>query len=117
MRISIVADVVEPQYEGYAVNAEYVKGFIEGCHEFIVPGVVGWDDVQTEDLPGDTIGITAELRAIGVILGGEWSGRRITAEWVADYIMGAGEYWLIPGSLSVRECRILVSRQRSVTIT
>lgn len=115
MRISIVADVVESHYEGQPVNAEFVKHHINENHEFIVPGVVGWDDVQTEDLSAEQVRITANLRTIGMILGGEWSGRRITAEWVADYIMGAGEYWLVPGSLSVRECQILVTRDRSAT--
>lgn len=102
MRIRIVADVLMPEYDGNKITAEFVREYIAGCENVIVPGVTSWDNVVTGDLPDGRITVTADL-VTGGTTGPDYGNEEVTPEFVRTYVEGAEAYWLIPGVLFVDE--------------
>lgn len=103
MRIRIVSDVMRDEYDGQAVNADLAEAYIAGCEPYIVPGVISWDNVETEDRRGDRdrrqVVVSADLETLPVIPDGEFKGQKVSAAWINGYITGADSYWLAPDVL------------------
>ncbi|QJD54010.1 hypothetical protein SEA_GALACTICA_63 [Streptomyces phage Galactica] len=109
MRIRVVSDVLENQYDGHAVTGGFAKNYMEASESYIVPGVTSWDNVQTEMPDPATIVLTADVTTLGEVPAGDASGqdgRPVDASWVREYILGADAYWLIPGALRATEVTV-----------
>lgn len=107
MRIRIVSDVLESEYDGQDVNAEFARQYVTGVTEPIVPGVIAWNNVRATDeiAPGGgaQVVVEADLATVPVVPDGEFAGQRVCDEWIIGYILGAESYWLIPGVLTANE--------------
>lgn len=109
MRIRVVSDVLENEYDGHAVTGGFAKDYVEASESHIVPGVTSWDDVQVEMPDPATIVLTANIATTEEVPAGDASGqggRPVDASWVREYITGADAYWLIPGVLRATEVTV-----------
>lgn len=75
------------------VTNERVAEQIAGAAEVLVPGVTGWENVTVTG-QGDNVVVTATLATEDTITEGDWAGQEVTAAFVAEYITGAGGWWL-----------------------
>lgn len=102
MRISVVSDVLMDTYDGYAVDSEFIREYIDGMDDStIVPGVASWDNVIVTK-EADRLTVTADLTTMTVVEDNDPSGNAgqlVCSDWIRDYITGADAYWLVPGAL------------------
>ena len=88
MRIQIIDDRI-----GTATNTQ-ITAQVRGADNVLVPGVLAWAAVATKTLQGVTVTISAEITTEEVVSTGDYAGTPVTQEFISEYIVGAGEWWL-----------------------
>lgn len=77
--------------------AEQITGadgvLIPGCFFYDVTAEAGGEE------DADKVRVTCSITADRCVQGGDWDGEEVTPEFIAKYIMGAGEYWASGGDM------------------
>lgn len=104
MQIRILSQQIATEYDGTHITRGWFAEYIAGCEQLIVPGVIGWANVQAEQDHNNDIVLTADITTEDVVTGNpEYNGDEVSEEFIRSYILGADVYWLAPEVLRATE--------------